>query len=196
VRLAFPDKARTAKVSGLATLDCTITKTGAVGHCLNLQEAPVGYGFGAAARKLTAKFQGPTVDGAGASLAGAHVQLPFNFAAESLENETQIVGKPQWMALPNSVDLVTVYPKDAAKAGVFKARVVLGCAVSATGGLEGCQVESEDPVGYGLGKATLSLAATFRLGIWSAEGLPTIGGKVRVPIRYDITDNRSAAPKP
>jgi TonB family protein len=200
VRAAFPEKARAAKVSGLTTLDCTLDKTGALGQCRTLQEEPGGYGFGAAARRLSGKFLGPTADSAGASLAGAHVHLPFVFSADAMEGAAPIIGKPQWMALPRQQDLLSVYPKDALKAGVFKGRVVLACGVSGAGALADCQVESEEPAGYGLGQATLGLAATFRLGVWSAEGLPTVGGKVRVPIRFDIKDNRpdpaAAPPKP
>ena len=195
VRVAFPEKARAAKVSGLTTLDCTIDTTGAIGQCRTLQEEPGGYGFAAAARRLSGRFLGPTADSAGAPLAGAHVHLPFVFSADALDG-APIIGKPQWMALPRQQDLLSVYPPDALRAGVFRGRVVLGCAVSGAGTLADCQVESEEPSGYGLGKATLGLATTFRLGVWSAEGLPTVGGKVRVPIRFDIKDNRPAATQP
>lgn len=189
VLAAYPEKARAEKASGRATLDCVFTKVGTLSRCDILQETPGAYAFGAAARRsLVPKFVGPTTDGKGGSLAGAHVQLPFVFAAEALSAPVPIIGRPQWAALPNGGDLMAVYPREAAAAGVLKARVVLSCKVVAEGALSDCAVESEDPAGHGIGKATLTLAPSFRLSVWTPEGLPSIGGTVRVPIRYDITD--------
>jgi hypothetical protein len=193
VLTAYPPKARAEKLGGLATLDCALTKVGALHECRVIQEAPIGQGFGAAARQLSAKFVGSTMDASGATLAGAHIQIPFAFSAASLDGGAQVIGKPQWAGLPKAADLLAVYPPEAVRADVLKGRVVMDCTVAADGALADCQVASEDPAGYGLGKATLSLAGTFRLSIWTAEGLPMVGGKVRVPIRYDITQR---APEP
>jgi hypothetical protein len=193
VLAAYPEKARAEKTNGRATLDCSFTRTGTLTHCNVLQETPGLFGFGAAARRLAPKFVGPITDGKGASLYGARVQLPFVFAAESLSATSPVIGRPQWAAIPSGDELMAAYPSDAAKAGVLKARVVLSCQVIADGALSGCAVASEDPVGHGIGKATLALSPTFRLGIWTPEGLPSIGGTVRVPIRYDITDKDGPA---
>ncbi|WP_411288240.1 hypothetical protein [Phenylobacterium sp.] len=51
-----------------------------------------------------------------------------------------------------------------------------------------CKAQSEDPAGLGYAGAALALARTFRLAVWSDEGLPTIVGTVRVPIRFDLDD--------
>lgn len=183
----YPEKARAAQVSGRATLDCVFNRDGGLSRCDVLQEFPKSQGFGSAARKLSPMFVGPTTDNSGASLAGVHVQLPFVFAAESLASAAPLIGRPQWASLPTGDDLVAAYPKDALKAGVMKARVVLSCTVVADGALSDCKVDSEDPAGYGMGKATLQLVPAFRLGIWTPEGLPSLGGVVRVPIRYDFS---------
>lgn len=188
----YPEKARAGQVSGRATLDCVFNRSGELSRCDVLQELPKSQGFGNAAKKLSPLFVGPTTDSSGASLSGVHVQLPFAFAAESLTSAAPVIGRPQWAGLPTSDDLVAAYPKDALKAGVLKARVVLNCTVVADGALSDCRVDSEDPAGHGLGKATLELVPAFRLGIWTPEGLPTLGGVVRVPIRYDF----SAEPPP
>ena len=190
---AYPEKARAAKVGGQATLDCVVTKTGAVVSCDILQEAPAGYGFGGAARRLSTKFLGPTTDSAGASLAGAHTQILVAFSPDMLAGAPPVIGIPRWTGLPRAEDLVAAYPNEAVKAGVLRARVVLTCTVGTDGVLSDCSVESEDPVGYGFGKATVGLARTFKLGVWTAEGLPTVGGLVRVPIRYDMTERTKAA---
>jgi TonB family protein len=194
VLAAYPAKARAAKISGHATIDCTFTADGTLHECETLREDPAGNGFGLAARKLAAKFVGPKLDGAGQPLKGAHVQVPIVFAAESLDSGA-VIGKPQWTALPGFADLTDAFPKEAIKADILKGRVVLHCTVGVAGALTDCDVRSEEPLGYGLGKATASLMGKFRVSVWSEEGLPTVGGTVNVPIRYDLSD-RPPAPKP
>lgn len=192
VMAAYPAKAKAANVEGHATLDCTFGASGGLYGCAVLREEPRGDGFGAAARKLANRFIGPTVDGAGKSLSGAHTQLPFVFVAAG---DDAAIGRPQWTALPKAQDLIDAFPKDALKVGVRKGRVVMHCTIGPAGELAGCEVSSEDPPGYGLGKATVGLAGTFRLSLWSSEGLPTIGGTVNIPIRFDLSE-LAAAPKP
>ena len=193
VLAVYPEKARAAKISGRTTLDCLLAKDGTIGRCNVLQEDPASNGFGSAARKLAPKFVGPTADREGNSLAGAHVQIPFVFAAESLAGGPPLIGRPQWIELPRFEDMKQAFPAAAKQHGLMKARVVLSCTVATGGGLEGCTVESEDPAGHGIGKATAGLAGTFKLGVWAAEGLPTVGGTVRVPIRYDFTEEPAPA---
>jgi hypothetical protein len=38
----------------------------------------------------------------------------------------------------------------------------------------------------GFGAAALSLAPKFQVNPWSAEGLPVVGGRIRVPMRYTL----------
>lgn len=193
VLAVYPEKAKAAKLGGRTTLDCVMAKDGTIGRCGVLQEEPGSNGFGSAARKLAPKFVGPTVDGSGKSLAGARVQIPFVFAAESLTGASPLIGKPQWTQLPSFENMTQAFPAEARKVGLTKARVVLSCTVATGGGLAGCTVESEDPAGHGIGKATAGLAGMFKLGVWAAEGLPTVGGVVRVPIRYDFSEEASPA---
>ena len=61
----------------------------------------------------------------------------------------------------------------------------LGGAVQAGGGVGDCKVVSEDPGGVGLGDAAMALTGAFRLTTWTTEGLPTVGGRVRIPLRYE-----------
>jgi len=192
VLAAYPARAKAAKITGHATIDCTFNAQGALHHCDTVLEEPAGQQFGLAARKLATKFVGPKLDGAGRPLAGAHVQVPFVFAAESLDSAA-VIGKPLWTALPGFEDLTDAFPKDAIKANIVKGRVVLRCTVGPGGALSDCDVRSEEPAGYGLGKATVGLVGKFKVGVWSAEGLPTVGGTVNVPIRFDLSDTLPAA---
>lgn len=53
------------------------------------------------------------------------------------------------------------------------------------GSVSDCKVVTEDPAGQGVGQAALSLAPHFRLTTWTAEGLPTVGGTINIPLRYE-----------
>ena len=183
---AFPKKARDQKLSGRTTLDCMITRAGGLASCDTINEEPRGYGFGTASHALAGRFQGPTSDGKGQSLQGAHTQVLVAFPADYLGNSNPQIGKPQWTGLPSAEDFNAAFPAAAAKAGILKARVVLTCLVVAGGALTDCQAASEDPPGYGFGAGAASLAGKFRVTLWTAEGLPTVGGRVSVPIRYDL----------
>ncbi|MDB5477297.1 MAG: hypothetical protein JWP49_2808 [Phenylobacterium sp.] len=183
---AYPKKARAEKVAGRSTLNCLISAAGALATCDIINEEPKGYGFAGAARALSGKFQGPVADDKGQPLKGSFAQVLVNFPADYLDNPTPRIGKPRWVDLPTAEDFNAVYPAAAGKAGILKARVVLDCAVAAGGALAGCQTVSEDPPGYGFGAAAASLAGKFRVSTWTVEGLPTIGGRVSLPIRYEL----------
>lgn len=196
VLAAYPAKAREAKIGGTAVLDCRIDKDGGLSACRTLKEEPDRYGFGQAAKSLGDRFQGPTVNSQGASMAGDHVHLQIGFAAASLDSASQAIGHPEWTAFPSMSDFTAVVPAAARKAQIYRARVVMLCLVGEGGSLEGCKSQSEEPAGLGYADAALSLSKFFRLAVWTEEGLPTVGGSVRVPLRFDLDEAMRAAPKP
>jgi len=193
VLAAFPAKARDQKVTGHVTFDCMLKDDGRLSACKSIQEEPAGYGFIAAAKGLAGKFVGPTLDSSGQSLKGAHVHLMVTFPAEAIGASEPVIGKPHWTQLPAAADFAATFTDGANKAKVNKARVVLSCRVGEGGALQACQPVSEDPAGFGLGVAAAALASKFKVGVWTDEGLPTVGGRVRVPLVYNLTD---AAPPP
>jgi len=190
---AYPAKARAAKVGGSVSLDCRLNKTGGISGCDILREEPRGYGFAAAARSMKDRFSGPLVDSRGETLASARVTLAFVFPAAVLDGSAAGIGRPEWTALPSAADMAAVMPAAAVKAGAYKARVVMECQVVAEGALSGCVAKTETPLGLGYGDAAIRLSSAFRLSVWTDEGLPAIGGKVRVPIRFDLDMTTAAA---
>lgn len=198
VAAAYPARGRGEKRDGRVDLDCAIDRKGGLTRCATIVEEPKGYGFGRAAEGLAAKFAGPATDGKGVSLAGIHTQIPVTFAAASLGETSPVIGKPHWTVLPADEDFTAAYPEPARKAGVLKARVVLDCTVAPGGLLTDCKITSEDPPGYGFGAGATALSGKFRASIWTAEGLPIIGGRLSIPIRYDLQDAPppAAPPKP
>ena len=92
--------------------------------------------------------------------------------------------------------MVAGYPAAAREANIASGRVVMNCLVGTDGRLTDCNVKSDEPKGYGFGEAAMALSADFQVGKWSDEGLPTIGGRVDVPIRYELADEPPATQTP
>lgn len=85
---------------------------------------------------------------------------------------------------PNARDFERYYPERALereREGV----VVLNCVVNASGGLR-CSVASEDPAGWGFGNASLEISRFFRVAPQTRDGVPTDGGTIRIPIRWQL----------
>lgn len=184
VAAAYPEKARARQVGGRATLSCSFKVEGRVGSCQAVAEEPKGLGFGNAARLLAKSFVGPSTMDDGRSTVGMGTQIPFTFSADMLLPDKRVTGKLEWRAMPSVVDVAKAYPAAAMQAKVQGARVVMLCEVGVDGRLTGCSIESEEPKGFGFDQVALGLAGSFQLSIWSPEGLPTIGAKIRLPVRY------------
>ncbi|WP_165842831.1 TonB family protein [Phenylobacterium deserti] len=184
VLAAYPKGAAERGVGGRATLSCTYTPAGRLRDCRGANEQPELQGFAAAAMRLAPKFRGPPLEGDNARQP-TRTEFVVAFAPETLKG-VRTVGKPSWTGRPTVEQFRASYPDAAIKAGVNQARVVLRCKVEAQGRLGGCRPESEEPAGYGFGQAAASLAPTFRVSAWTAEGLPTVGSEVAAPIRYDL----------
>lgn len=181
VARAYPAKARAAGVDGNVLLSCTLTPRRTPYACVALTENPGGYGFGAAARKLVESM----VADAGPGIAtGAEVRIPVVFRSDILKAEAPTVRAPKWAELPSADAFQTTFPKT--ENGVNDVRVALVCTVQPGGALSDCVVDREEPAGMGYGTGALALAPKFRVAPWSADGEPTVGARVRVPIRYQL----------
>ncbi len=191
---AYPAKARDAKIAGVVTLNCRIAAEGRLKTCNPVREEPKGYGFGSAAKRLADRFVGPAVDGAGESVVGAQAMLIVAFPANALSEPNPVIGKPKWVAIPKINDLEAVMPAEAKAAKVYKARVLMSCKVAAGGAVDGCKAESEEPPGLGYGRAAEGLSKFFKLSVWTDEGLPTVGGSVRIPLRFDLPEPAATPP--
>lgn len=183
---AYPAKAKAEGVGGAVELMCTVSRSGSMSACDVLGEAPRGYGFGAAARRLAQQ----TVKAAGVAK-DTEVRVPITFSAELAKGGVATVKTPMWTALPSVTDMQNAAPKT--EGGPNDVRVTLVCDVQAGGSLSGCAVDREEPAGQGFGPAILALAPKFQVGLMSAEGMPTVGSKVRVPVRFDLKPVQQAA---
>lgn len=183
---AYPAKAKAKGVGGAVELACTVDRNGGMSACDVLGESPRGYGFGTAARRLaqqSLKAQGVAKD--------TEVRLPITFSADLAKAGTMTVKTPKWAALPTVNEIQAAVPKTEGAAN--NARVTLVCDVQAGGSLSGCAVDREEPAGQGFGPAILTLAPKFKVDLMSAEGMPTVGAKVRVPVRFDLKPVQQAS---
>lgn len=193
VAAAYPAKARAAGIGGRATMNCSFDRAGKLTACETALEEPKGQGFGPAAKVLAKRFRANPTDTNGKTIAGAMVAVPFVFDPVMLSGGEPVVGKPNWVAIPTADQIVAALGK-IDRPGT--SRVVIKCVVQAGGGVSDCSVESENPAGAGLGQAALTLAPSFRLSTWTDEGLPIVGGTVRIPIRYEGGEAKPTAAKP
>jgi TonB family protein len=186
---AYPPRARAAHLGGGAMVTCTVGPSGALRTCGVLGESPAGYGFGNAARKLAEQMRasrGPDTP------AGKELRLQLGFRPEMLDTGPYIAPDPVWLELPSAAEFQAAFPKT--ESGANRVRIVLLCDVAAGGALAGCAVESEEPAGQGYGAAALALTPKIRVGLLSAGGVPLVGAKIRVPVRYEITPVATAKP--
>lgn len=87
----------------------------------------------------------------------------------------------RWIARPRPEAYTAAYPALAGDISL-EGRVQLDCLIGADGNLR-CLVASEAPVGFGFGRAALSLSAGFRSAT-DIDGEPTPGRRVQLPITF------------
>ncbi|HEV2363355.1 MAG TPA: hypothetical protein VGS12_04060 [Caulobacteraceae bacterium] len=186
VAAVYPDRARRERMGGHAQLMCGLDGDLRPTACKVLSEKPGRYGFGAAALQLARDFTAPHTDANGAylELAGAFVFIDVAFTPAMLEASAPPLANARLVRAPESLDLRQSFPQKALAAHVTAGQVMLACTVGDQGWLTDCSVSSEDPAGLGFGKAALDLSPHFQVSVWGDDGLPTIGGRVSVPIRY------------
>jgi TonB family protein len=177
---AYPPKARAAAVGGTVDMSCTVSRQGRPRGCAVLREKPGSYAFGAAARKLAEQMRV-----AETNLHDQEVLVSVTFNPQVLLAEGASITRPTWVAMPAITDFQASFPK--AENGINNVRVVLACTVQSGGVLGGCSVDSENPPGQGFGQGALALASKFRVGPWSQDGQPTVGARLKLPIRYELT---------
>jgi hypothetical protein len=88
----------------------------------------------------------------------------------------------EWIARPTGNDYARYYPMPAMNVE-RPGNVILICMVIADGAVS-CRVGYENPVGWGFGESALRIARHFRIAPQTADGVPTAGATLRVPIRF------------
>lgn len=183
VSAAYPRKAREAGIGGRATVSCAMGEDGRLKDCSTGISEPRGYGFDTAAKSLARQFRiAVTNDEGRKATHKVAVHLPVTFDPGMLGGGEPVIGKPSWAALPTNDQMNAAFASLMLKGTT---RATIACTVEQGGSLKGCSVVSEQPLGAGVGAAALALTPAFRMTTWTAEGLPTVGGLINIPIRYE-----------
>ncbi len=173
------------KSDGHVAVQCQISGEGRLVGCKILSEIPAGAGLGKAAMTLTKDFLAPTSTSSGLSLRNDATVVSFTFSPAMLGDQVPVTGKPQWARLPESLDIAASFPAAAKAAHVTVGHVALSCLIGQGGELTDCVVTRQSPEGLGFDKAALALSTLFQMTVWTDEGLPTIGSRVEIPLRYE-----------
>jgi TonB family protein len=192
---AYPKKAQAARVTGRASIACGFDQSGHLVGCRTIAEEPKGEGFADAAHALARRFRADAKTPDGRAISRAEIEVPFFFDPAALSDAKPLIGKPKWQSLPTSTETDVAFG-EILKAGVGTVRVSLSCKVQQGGALSDCSVASEDPEGKGVGQAALTLTPQFKVSTWTMEGLPTVGGTIKVPLRLEGQGDVPAAAKP
>jgi TonB family protein len=75
----YPMSAQRGRVNGRAVIGCSVAATGLLEDCAVIDESPAGFGFGAAALKMSRSFQMRPQTRDGVPVSGAQVSIPINF---------------------------------------------------------------------------------------------------------------------
>ena len=173
--------------TAIVVLRCAMRRSGDLGQCTPLNEADKA--MAKAAQGLSERFQvrlppGKAPRGRRADLI-VSIQLinPANAGAAE-----RLVKVPDWTVYPDTRAVQAVYPDQAAGAGVRAGRGVADCLVAADGTLTDCRMTGERPDGLGFGEAALRVAGQMKMNLWSGDGRPTTGARIRLPIEFNLAE--------
>ena len=183
----WPTEALKRGLDGRAIMHCEITREGTLRKCKVVAEEPEGVGFGAAAVALTPQYlmRPPTRNGK--PVEGETVRFTTNFdpggprPAGALRDYRRTITHPTFTAAPTRAEVAAAHP---AAARDLAGRVTMDCEADATGALNRCSVQAEEPRGRGFGKAARELAPRFRLAPTFPGGESVKGIMVRVPVQF------------
>jgi protein TonB len=96
-----------------------------------------------------------------------------------------IVSNPDWLRKPDADDMARYYP-DRAQRMAVSGHATITCTVNANGTVGDCSIISETPSDQGFGDAALHLSKLFKMKPQTRDGVPTAGGKVTIPIGFQI----------
>jgi TonB family protein len=98
--------------------------------------------------------------------------------------KTSVIHRPDWMKKPTGEDLAWAYPERAARLEL-SGKATIACDVTTQGGLIGCRVTSETPLGEGFGAAALKLSPHFQM---TPSSDPKHLSKVTIPIVFQVPE--------
>ena len=178
---------------GYVALQCDLKGAGDVGKCAVTREEPRGFGFAAAAQKLTKTFR--------ADLTGLErkpgQELKANLVIRLLDPQgeefrSRRLGEPIWLTRATPEAAAALFPKAAREKGLTTGRGLVRCHVSREGAVGDCSSLSGEPDGLGFSEAAQKLASSMRMARWTQAGGP-VDGVIDLPIRFNLSSGPSPA---
>ncbi|HSK38221.1 MAG TPA: energy transducer TonB, partial [Arenibaculum sp.] len=191
---AWPSKAKAA--FGHVSMRCGITPEGGLRSCDVLTETPGMQGFGKAAMALAPKFRLLINGTLEPKLAKAEINLPIRFTNPAAAGP-RVITKPKWITTIDPEKVVSIFPYEAAEAGVKSGRGVADCLVAPNGKLVDCKAAPATPEGLGFSEAAVQVASIMIMNPWSDGGGPVDGVRLRLPVSFNLAlEQEAKAPKP
>jgi len=190
---AFPKSAIGRIASAHVVMRCAFERDGRLEDCDSISEDPPGHGFANAARSLTRQFR-IMVGADDKKITDLRVDVPFDFRDPSQPGPAIQVFNPQWLKTVDPAAAPKLFPESAAKAGLKEGRAIVECEVTHAGALAGCSVVKEDAPGMGFGEAALAVANVMQANLWTAQGTPVEGARIRLPVTLKLPDEPAQAP--
>lgn len=194
VLAVFPEKAKAQRVFKKRSFRCRIGEDGSLRDC-DPVDAHEEAGFDAAARPLLSKFRvavpnyNPNRDGP------IYINVPIDFSAQALDRPTpRYLKSIAWYRSPAPSQVLAAYPPSAANAGILSGTGVVDCAITASGTLQECMVVGETPPAAGFGASALAIASLMQASLWTRNGDPTSGGRVRLPLKFIYSGDDAKPP--
>lgn len=195
VRAAYPKAA--GAIVGHVAMRCPLRASGLLGRCEILTEEPTGKGFAGAARSLAPKFRASLQGGALDAVRKGDivVNLAVHFRGPE-EAGPPYLAQVDWLRTIDPAKAVKLFPEKAVAANLRQGRATVDCVVQPTGDLGQCDVVEESVPGMGFGEAASLVAANMRANLWTRDGQPTPGARIKLPIRLDYKASDPEAAKP
>ena len=173
---------------GTAVLRCSVGDQRDLRSCKLAGQTPWGSAFAEAAQSLAGKFRIKlTPEEAKTKYRNADVTVSFRFYNPATPaGRAKKVEKPEWITRIDPWTVVALFPKAAMDAGVKEGVGVVDCLVAPDGRMTDCRVVREAPAAMGFGQAALLAVRVMQMDPWTREGRPVAGGRVRVPIQFNL----------
>lgn len=188
MRAAWPESAGDLAV-GTSVLRCAVAPSGSgkLTNCTIAGQVPKGSPFGAAARTLIDKLRLKATPEEARKYAGADIAVSFRFYnPASPAGQAMKVEKPDWIVTIDPDKVVALYPSKAADAGVGEGVGVADCLVAPDGKMADCRVSREAPADMGFGLSAVAAVSVMQMDLWTPEGRPVAGARVKVPIKFSL----------
>lgn len=182
---------------GASVLRCRVGGDNDLRNCTIAGQTPKDAPFGEAARTLVGKFRLKFTPEEARKYVNSDIAVSFRFYNPATPaGQAKRVEKPDWIVRIDPEKVVALYPAAAADAGVTEGTGVADCLVAPDGKMTDCRVAREAPAGMGFGAAAVQVAGVMQMDVWTPEGRPVAGARIKVPIAFSLAPEAAAPATP